>query len=44
VFVKVGRDHGDDIEVEGPLIAGQPVAVQGAYELQDGMDVRLAAR
>ena len=44
VFVKVGRDHGDDVEVEGPLTAGQPVAVQGAYELQDGMDVRLAAR
>lgn len=44
VFVKVGRDHGDDVEVEGPLSAGQPVAVQGAYELQDGMGVRLAAR
>jgi RND family efflux transporter MFP subunit len=44
VFVKVGRDHGDDVEVEGPLTAGQPVAVQGAYELQDGMDVKVAAR
>lgn len=44
VFVKVGRDHGEDVEVEGPLAPGQAVAVQGAYELQDGMDVKVAAR
>ncbi|MBV8681316.1 MAG: efflux RND transporter periplasmic adaptor subunit [Caulobacteraceae bacterium] len=44
VFVKVGRDHGDDVEVEGPLTPGQPVAVEGAYELQDGMDVKVAGR
>ena len=39
VFVKVGADHGDDIEVSG-LAAGALVAVVGAYELQDGMNVR----
>ncbi len=27
-------------EVRGPLSAGTLVAVQGAYELQDGMGVR----
>lgn len=44
VFVTVGRDFGDEIEVRGPLIAGQAVAVQGAYELQDGMAVKVAGR
>ena len=42
VFVKVGGDHGEDIEVQGPIAAGATVAVQGAYELQDGMSVRTA--
>jgi RND family efflux transporter MFP subunit len=42
VFVTTGRDYGDWIEVRGPLAAGATVAVQGAYELQDGMAVRLA--
>ena len=42
VFVTVGRDLGDDIEVKGALAAGSPVVVQGAYELQDGMAVKVA--
>lgn len=44
VFVTVGRDYGDEIEVHGPLNAGQAVAVQGAYELQDGMAVKVIGR
>ena len=40
VFVKAGDGHGDQIEVSGPISAGTMVAVQGAYELQDGMSVR----
>ena len=44
VFVQVGADHGQDVEVKGPLAAGAQVAVQGAYELQDGMSVRTAGR
>ncbi len=44
VFVTVGRDYGDEIEVRGPLNAGQTVAVQGAYELQDGMAVKVSGR
>jgi RND family efflux transporter MFP subunit len=44
VFVTVGRDYGDDIEVHGAISAGQAVAVQGAYELQDGMAVKVAGR
>lgn len=44
VFVTAGADHGQDIEVSGPLAAGTLVAVQGAYELQDGMSVRAAGR
>jgi RND family efflux transporter MFP subunit len=44
VFVKAGSDHGQDIEVTGPISAGQMVAVQGAYELQDGMAVRTAGQ
>jgi RND family efflux transporter MFP subunit len=42
VFVTAGRDHGDEIEIAGPIKAGQLVAVDGAYELQDGMAVRVA--
>ncbi len=42
VFVKVGAEHGADIEISGPIAAGAMVAVQGAYELQDGMGVRAA--
>jgi RND family efflux transporter MFP subunit len=41
VFVTAGRDHGDEIEVSGQIQAGQAVAVQGAYELQDGMAVKV---
>jgi biotin carboxyl carrier protein len=44
VFVTAGRDHGDEIEVSGPALAGRVVAVQGAYELQDGMAVKVAGR
>ncbi len=44
VFVTVGHDFGDEIEVRGPLNAGQVVAVQGAYELQDGMAVKVSGR
>ena len=40
VFVTVGADHDQDIEVRGAITAGTLVAVQGAYELQDGMGVR----
>ena len=42
VFVTAGHDHGDEIEISGPIHAGQVVAVQGAYELQDGMAVKVA--
>jgi RND family efflux transporter MFP subunit len=44
VFVTAGRDHGDEVEVSGPIAANQIVAVQGAYELQDGMAVKVAAQ
>jgi RND family efflux transporter MFP subunit len=44
VFVQVGADQGQDIEVKGALAAGTPVAVVGAYELQDGMNVRTGGR
>ena len=44
VFVTAGRDHGDEIEISGPITAGQVVAVEGAYELQDGMAVKVAGR
>ncbi|HEY5410504.1 MAG TPA: efflux RND transporter periplasmic adaptor subunit [Caulobacteraceae bacterium] len=42
VFVKVGAEHGVDIEISGPIADGAMIAVQGAYELQDGMGVRTA--
>jgi RND family efflux transporter MFP subunit len=44
VFVAVGHDYGDQVEVKGGVAAGQTVAVQGAYELTDGMAVKVAAR
>ncbi|HEX3699827.1 MAG TPA: efflux RND transporter periplasmic adaptor subunit [Phenylobacterium sp.] len=44
VFVQVGLDEGQDIEVKGPLQAGTEVAVEGAYELQDGMAVKVRGR
>lgn len=44
VFVTAGRDHGDAIEISGPIKAGQVVAVAGADELQDGMAVKVAGQ
>jgi RND family efflux transporter MFP subunit len=44
VFVTVGRDLGADIEVGGPIKAGALVAVEGAYELQDGMAVKVRGK
>lgn len=44
VFVKVGADQGDQVEVSGPIAAGAVVAVQGAYELQDGMAVKVGGK
>jgi RND family efflux transporter MFP subunit len=44
VFVTVGADHGDAIEIKSGVAAGQSVAVQGAYELEDGMAVKVARR
>lgn len=44
VFVSLGLDHGDDVEIRGQLPAGAQVAVEGAYELQDGMAVKVRSR
>lgn len=45
LFVAVGQDHGDNIEVTGAaLAAGATVAVEGAYELQDGMAVKVRGK
>ncbi|MDB5476663.1 MAG: efflux transporter periplasmic adaptor subunit [Phenylobacterium sp.] len=44
VFVQVGLDQGEDIEVKGPLQAGAAVAVEGALELQDGMAVKVRGK
>lgn len=41
IFVKVGLDQGEGVEVSGPVAAGAQVAVEGAYELQDGMAVKV---
>jgi RND family efflux transporter MFP subunit len=41
VFVTVGIDDGDTIEIKGGVAAGAQVAVQGAYELQDGMAAKV---
>ena len=42
VAVKAGAEEVDDIAVSGDLKAGDFVAVQGAYQLEDGMAVRIA--
>jgi RND family efflux transporter MFP subunit len=44
VFVQVGLDHGDEIEIRGQLPANAQVAVEGAYELQDGMAVKVRGK
>jgi RND family efflux transporter MFP subunit len=44
VFVKVGLNHDDDVEISGDVPVGSSVAVEGAYELQDGMAVKVRAR
>jgi RND family efflux transporter MFP subunit len=44
VFVALGLNHGEDIEVSGKLAAGSQVAVEGAYELQDGMPVKVRGK
>jgi RND family efflux transporter MFP subunit len=45
VFVQVGADQGEDeIEIRGKIAPGTAVAVQGAYELEDGMSVRTGTR
>ena len=44
IFVKPGLDHGEDIEVSGAIPAGAQVAVEGAYELQDGMAVKVRGK
>jgi len=43
-FVALGLDHGQEIEITGQLPAGAQVAVEGAYELQDGMAVQVRAK
>ena len=44
VFVTLGLNHGDDVEIGGKLAAGSQVAVEGAYELQDGMPVKVRGK
>jgi RND family efflux transporter MFP subunit len=44
VAVSPGAQEGDEIEITGPVTAGQTVAVQGAYQLQDGLAVRVTPR
>ncbi len=41
VDVTIGRQFGPRVEIKGDISAGQNVAVAGAYQLQDGMSVRL---
>ncbi|MDB5433882.1 MAG: hypothetical protein JWR47_139 [Phenylobacterium sp.] len=43
-FVGLGLDHGQDVEITGQLPPGAQVAVEGAYELQDGMAVKVRGR
>jgi RND family efflux transporter MFP subunit len=44
VFVSLGLNHGEDVEIVGKLAAGSQVAVEGAYELQDGMAVKVRGK
>ncbi|MDB5494072.1 MAG: efflux transporter periplasmic adaptor subunit [Phenylobacterium sp.] len=44
IFVQIGLDHGDEIEVRGAIAPGAAIAVEGAYELQDGMAVKVRAK
>lgn len=44
VFVTLGLDHGGDVEIKGKLPAGAQLAVEGAYELQDGMPVKVRGK
>jgi RND family efflux transporter MFP subunit len=44
VFVQVGQDHGSEIEIRGQIPANAQVAVEGAYELQDGMAVKVRGK
>jgi RND family efflux transporter MFP subunit len=44
VRVATGPEAGDQIAVTGELKAGDPVVVEGAYQLQDGLAVRLGAQ
>lgn len=43
VKVTPGDAQGSDVEVSGALKAGEAVAVEGAYQLQDGLAVRTRA-
>jgi RND family efflux transporter MFP subunit len=44
VAVSVVGTHGDEDAIRGPgLNAGQPLILAGNYQLDDGMDIRLAA-
>jgi len=40
--VQVGLEQGEEIEVIGPVKAGDAIVIQGNYELSDGMAVREA--
>jgi hypothetical protein len=44
VFVALGLNHGEDVEIVGKVAAGAQVAVEGAYELQDGMPVKVRGK
>ena len=44
VFVAVGLDRGEQIEIKGQIPAAAQVAVEGAYELQDGMAVKVRGK
>ncbi|WP_309603874.1 efflux RND transporter periplasmic adaptor subunit [Phenylobacterium sp.] len=43
-FVGVGLDQGKDIEIIGQFPTGSQVAVEGAFELQDGMTVTVRGK
>ena len=44
VFVGVGLNQAKDIEIIGPAPAGAQVAVEGAFELQDGMTITVRGK